>query len=93
MFVELKTELNASKHYLDTLKLLENEECMQATKEAIEHALNLIKLLNERVTIAEAKSNNAPLPVARSWKDIKLEYEAVYHLERLYNNNEDISNL
>lgn len=93
MFIELKTELNASKHYLDTLKLLEGDDCMKATKESIEHALNLINLLNERITIAEAKSTNAPLPVARSWKDIKLEYEAVYHLERLYNNNEDISSL
>ena len=93
MFDELKTELDFSKHYLDTLKLLEKDESMKATKEAIEHALNLINLLNERITIAEAKSTNAPLPVARSWKDIKLEYEAVYHLERLYKNNEDISNL
>lgn len=85
---ELKTELRFALSYLDTLKLLEQEHSMKATKEAIEHALNLLKIINDRIDIAESKTINAPLPEARKWKEVKLEYEALGHLERLYNSNE-----
>lgn len=83
--LELKTELRFALTYLDSLKLLENEHSMKATKEAIEHALNLLKIINDRIEIAESKSINAPLPEARKWKEVKLEYDALGHLERLYN--------
>lgn len=82
---ELKTELRFALTYLDSLKLLENEHSMKATKEAIEHALNLLKIINDRIEIAESKTINAPLPEARKWKEVKLEYDALGHLERLYN--------
>lgn len=93
MLGELKADLEFSKTYLNSLVGINKDTSLDLTIENINKALNLIKLINERLTIAEAKSNNAPLPEARSWKDIKLEYDALYHLERLYNNNEDISNL
>ena len=86
--LELKTELRFALTYLDTLKLLENEHSMKATKEAIEHALNLLKIINDRIEIAESKTINAPLPEARKWKEVKLEYDALGHLERLYNEKE-----
>ena len=88
-FLELKTELRFVLTYLDTLKLLENEHSMKATKEAIEHALNLLKIINDRIEIAESKTINAPLPEARKWKEVKLEYNALEHLERLYNAKEE----
>mgnify|MGYP003319206303 CR=1 FL=1 len=44
---ELKTELRFALTYLDSLRLLENEHSMKATKEAIEHALNLLKIIND----------------------------------------------
>ena len=87
--LELKTELRFALTYLDSLKLLENEHSMKATKEAIEHALNLLKIINDRIEIAESKSINAPLPEARKWKEVKLEYDALGHLERLYNAKEE----
>lgn len=86
---ELKTELRFALTYLDSLKLLENEHSMKASKQAIEHALNLLKIINDRIEIAESKSINAPLPIARKWKEVKLEYDALGHLERLYNSNEE----
>ena len=46
---ELKTELRFALTYLDSLRLLENEHSMKATKEAIEHALNLLKIINDRI--------------------------------------------
>ena len=92
-FIELKTELNTTLNYLESLKLVENSDNMIAAKETIKHLQTLVQLLNDRIEIAESKVNNAPLPEARSWADIKNEYTALYHLERLYNNNEDISNL
>lgn len=85
---ELKTELRFALTYLDSLRLLENEHSMKATKEAIEHALNLLKIINDRIEIAETKTINAPLPEARKWKEVKLEYDALGHLERLYNSTE-----
>lgn len=87
--LELKTELRFALTYLDSLKLLEKEHSMKATKAAIEHSLNLLKILQDRYEIAENKSINSPLPVARKWKEVKLEYEAINHLERLYNSKED----
>lgn len=87
--LELKTELRFALTYLDTLKLLENEHSMKATKQAIEHALNLLKIINDRIEIAESKTINAPLPEARKWKEVKLEYDALGHLERLYNDNKE----
>ena len=89
MFEELKCELKFVSSYLDTLKLLEKEHSMKATKEAIEHALNLLKIINDRIEIAESKTINAPLPEARKWKEVKLEYEALGHLERLYNEKKE----
>ena len=88
MFLELKSDLLFAREYLNTLKLLEKDESMIETKHAINEALTLIKLLNDRIAIAEVKVSSAPLPEARTWSDIKLEYEALYHLERLHNGQE-----
>ena len=85
---ELKTELRFALTYLDSLKLLKDVHSMKASKKAIEHALNLLKIINDRIEIAESKTINAPLPEARKWKEVKLEYDALGHLERLYNNQE-----
>lgn len=93
MFLELLAELEYMDQYLNQLLLLKDTDGMKACKDATAHAIKLIKLIKERIEIAEVKVNDAPAPEARAWRDIKLEYEALYHLERLYNNNEDISNL
>lgn len=85
MFLELLTELEFLKNYLDQLLLVKDTDGMKASKEATAHAIKLVKLIKERIEIAESKVNNAPTPEARAWQDIKLEYEALYHLERLYN--------
>ena len=85
MFDELKCDLHYAKEYLDTLLLVEKEPGMIETKRAVKEALQLIKILNDRMTIANNQIRSGRLPKARVWSDIKLEYEAVYHLERLHN--------
>ena len=89
MFNELLLELRFVQGYLETLLLLKNTDGMKASKEAVDHAIKLIKIIKDRIEIAEAKINNAPTPEARVWSDIKTEYEALYHLERLYNSSEE----
>ena len=92
MFIELKTDLLFAKEYLNTLRLMQDDESMKSTKEAINKAITLVKLLNDRIEIADNKIKKAPLPEARVWSDVKQEYEALYHLERLYNGKE-VTNL
>lgn len=84
MFNELKTELAFAMGYLNVNAEPESEGG-KAAAEAISHALKLVELLKDRIEIADIKTLNAPAPEARAWKDIKMEYEALYHLERLYN--------
>ena len=81
MLLELKTELNYCK------KLFENEH-KNAEAEMIEHALKLIKIINDRYAIAYNKDTNAPAPEARQWHGTRIEYEALEHLESLYNDRD-----
>lgn len=87
---ELKTELRFALTYLDSLKLLKDEHSMKASKKAIEHALNLLKIINDRIEIAEIRAAEASAPEARYWKDILNEYGVIYNLERMYNSTPEI---
>lgn len=89
MFNELLVDLIFTQRYLETLLLLKDSDGMKASKEAVDHAIKLVKIIKDRIEIAEIKIQNAPTPEARAWKDIKMEYEALYHLERLYNSSEE----
>lgn len=84
MFNELKTELAFAMGYLNVNAEPESEGG-KAAADAISHAIKLVELLKDRIEIADCKVLNAPGPEARAWNDIKMEYEALYHLERLYN--------
>ena len=88
MFNELKVELSYAMGYLNVNAEPESEGG-KAAAEAISHAIKLVELIKDRIEIADIKTNNAPAPEARAWKDIKMEYEALYHIERLYNSNEE----
>lgn len=88
MFNELKVELSYAMGYLNVNAEPESEGG-KAAAEAISHAIKLVELIKDRIEIADVKVNNAPTPEARAWKDIKTEYEALYHLERLYNSSEE----
>lgn len=85
MFNELLVELRFVEGYLETLLLLKDTDGMKASKEAVDHAIKLVKIIKDRIEIAESKIINGSTPEARAWKDIKTEYEVIYHLERLYN--------
>lgn len=88
-FLELKSEIKFAREYYNR-NFVGHYKLQTQCDDIFDHIENFLKVIEDRIEIAEARAAEAPAPEARYWKDILNEYGVVYNLERMYNSAPEI---
>lgn len=88
-FLELKSEIKFAREYYNR-NFVGCYKIQTQCDDVFDHIENLIKVIEDRIEIAEIRAAESPAPEARYWKDILNEYGVIYNLERMYNSTPEI---